>query len=199
MLAGVTALGGGEYAVAETMSTRFESALKSERPEMRFVGLPEARILLGGKNIESYEKWFSENGMLSPKLWIALESLHEPSKYLAWIDLNCSTATFNVSKSEEVTYRIVKDPNTGEKRKAVDSVDYETSSTVARRISAEFSIYEIESRRKVWSATIGHHSNNSSSRTDSFHYPQPATVWPPGTFELLEDIIVKAAKLLLRP
>ncbi len=196
ILAGVTALGGGEYVVADTTSQRFAEALREETPGLKFVGLSGARKLLGDTELQSFEKQFSEEGRLPRALLTALQATPDAPGYIAWINLTRSTSDGDVLHRRDVTYRVITDPTTGRSIVVEDHVYYVTTSRASRYVAAEFLIYEKTTGKQIWSAQIDHADRNAFMRRSAFYYPAATVVQPPGTFEVLEPIIIRAARLL---
>lgn len=195
LCAGVTALGGGEYAPGDTASSRFEAALKESRPDVRYVGLNEFRTTLGEAEHRTLAKRYSDTENIPEGIWIAATAPGRPA-YFLWVNITVDESNAHVSENKDVTYRTVEDTE-GNKTQVVDHVDYVTTSRGSRFVTVDFAIYEAATRQRMWHAVIKGGDSNSTSRSSTLTYPAPVPIQPPGAFEVLEEIIERAVKELV--
>lgn len=195
MLAGVTALGGGEYAPGEAISRSFREALHEAEPDLRFVGLFEIRDLIGEERMALFMKQFSESGEIPVGLFAELRGDDMIPRYLAWVDITRDEPSRGDRQRRNVTYRWVTDGE-GRSYQVVDRVDYVTTASAGRSVSAEFTVHELSSGREVWSARLSDGKTASESRRNTFYYPAAPRINAPGTFDVVEGILERAAKLL---
>jgi hypothetical protein len=196
-LGGVTALGGGEYAPADTVSFRFQEALHERHPDLRYVGLPEVRERIGSARLLALAKRFSEDGAVPKELWAELPKNPGWPTYLAWIDLTKDDPDIRVRESKRVHNRIETDSE-GNRRRVVDRVDYVATTRATRSVAAEFSIYERATGRRVWLAKLDDRLENDDERVSGFGFPAPPSVRAPGAFEVLEEILERVVARLSR-
>lgn len=195
VMAGVTALGGGEYLPGETVSRRFREAMHKREPDVRYVGMFELRERLGAAKHAELMKRFSDREMIPDELWEKLDEDQRLPGYLLWLDITRDDESAADRRGKNVTYRWVTDAD-GRRFQVVDRVEYVTTASARRSVAAVFTVYERESRRQVWSASLNDGMVSSESRRHLFGYPAAPKVTAPGTYEVLERVTERAAKLL---
>lgn len=194
-IAGVTALGGGEYAVADTVSLRLEEQLHNVSTNMRVVELPAIRALMGETDHLALSKQFSNQEMIPDTLWSFFEVNPDLPRYALWMNLATDRSNTSVSESKEISYRTVTDSE-GNTEQVVDSITYVTTTRASRFVAMTISIHDSISGRRVWHAQTSRSQVNSISAESSFTHPRPLHTRPPGAFETLEPIFAEAAKRL---
>lgn len=194
-IAGITALGGGEYAVADTVSLRLEEQLHNVSTNMRVVELPALRALMGDKDHLALSKQFSNREMIPESLWSFFEANPDLPQYALWMNLATDRSNTSVRESKDITYRTVTDSE-GNTEQVIDSITYVTTTRATRFVAMTISIHDTVSGKRVWHAQASRSQGNSISAESSFNHPRPLHTRSPGAFETLEPIFSEVAKRL---
>ena|GEM_PF-2640223 len=196
-IAGITALGGGEYAVADTVSLRLEEQLHNVATNMRVIELPTIRSRMGAQDHLALSKHVSDREMIPESLWRFFEANPDLPQYALWMNLVTDRSNTSVHESKDITYRTETDSE-GNTEQVVDTVTYVTTTRATRFVAMTFSIHDTTSGRRVWHAQTSRSDGNSISAASSFNHPRPLHTRPPGAFETLEPIFKETAQRLAK-
>lgn len=196
--AGFTALGGGEYAVADTASDRFVNQLQVVATNMSVVSLPKLRKRLGQAEHGRFNKFFSDHEIFAPDLLAFFRENEDLPRFAIWMNLTTDESDKRVNTRKDVSYRTVTDSE-GNTQQVVDDVEYVTTARASRHVSMTASIYDVRTERRIWHAKASKGRSNSAVARSSFGYPRARPVTAPGAFEVLEPLLEELASCLTKP
>ena len=148
---GTTKLGTWDDRVAlrEALTKDFETILRKERKDLRVLGAGDVRSTLGSVAYEDLMDGFDRSGDLTPEELAEMDSLvGDQVRYAAFARVEDSS----VSESENEDH---SDPD-----------KTTTTLTTTRTVRVAFHVYDLQSRRSVWNATLTGEKASAKTRVE---------------------------------
>ncbi|NBV20900.1 MAG: hypothetical protein EBS05_02740 [Proteobacteria bacterium] len=191
MVGGITALGGGEYALADQISLRFVEAMARIAPTGAVVSLPMVQERMGVTRHRELEKRFSEEETLRPADLKVFSDLPGRSRYLLWVDARGNSSlnshTYQVGRRQRY-----QDPISGVVWWGEPHLMQETFLTITD-LSTTFVIWDLRTGETVWTCRIsGTESLRERMTRPSGDARVDAAAGAHGTFEQMVERAVAA-------